>query len=915
MLMDLDLNQSINTDTINEDVKNYGEKGPHVKFNGIERDGGLTNVYETETAIPAGGVGNDDYADTFYDTRGDRYSIQWNTGFAGPDLLKNGVVVGGVRSNVIITKKWNSNDYADVMVCSDGSIVALTKPNGNNTQRIVTLNTSGVQTATRNAASGIWEGFVRDYTTTSAQVVLYRRVKNSSTNIDIVTRDEATGINVTNSSFPATWLTMDSIFIYRYKNASTVFGWLVMACGYQSYFISGAAFNGALTTLFSAKSYWSDYNDLTYGGVLFHTVTGDPGLSGTTLTMGKKVGWYTNTLGTFGVQDITYTTGAAPTKGNVAVGPGYCSANILSAGVYTAVTLSNHAGSTTPTGVAMGSTETVMDMRGGVLIGRQEWRARCNLIHSGGVAGTESPSFLSVSNLYYLGQPVSGVGSFDFQKPVTSYNYSSGVSRQLTLVFSDNGYWSFLEVMTVSRRQGFYPNLVGCEPMFKQISDNRFLISVMDPINVFNTDTMAFEMGPIDYTGGMIYNGTVAGAGNVVNYSFSSGVASMIDTGGRILAPDGVPYPLEIAGGDIGTFRPLFYFYINNIATKCGATYLLSAVNTFVNRSLVGDPNGFTYAPEDRVPPPVQSDFIGGCAVFNGVTAFLYPDFLGYVIGNYLSGNLTPFQLFSQNYVFDGAYVYYSATGPDNTLQTTSLPPSNIVARANGLRFIAISPTVAYFYSDFDRSIFVFDGGRTIQKLKRLNQLEVVNSGVYSVRDNTLLLDTANTFIWVRDGIYSEQDKKASQTNLKYYSTDDGIYIVNPSYSWIYSYESLGGSTVVPFTWQSAYYGPGNNVKSNTSAFIIRLYNVNKTGTTWNIKVRGFDGNDFWTENKTLTINASDYNSQGYAVFRVQPVNQKALGISIEISTTSTTSRDLLNQVTLEYLDDVPAIIAASRTV
>ena len=44
---EIDIKTSINTDTVEKDIKPIGATAPHIKNNGIERDGGVTNVYQT----------------------------------------------------------------------------------------------------------------------------------------------------------------------------------------------------------------------------------------------------------------------------------------------------------------------------------------------------------------------------------------------------------------------------------------------------------------------------------------------------------------------------------------------------------------------------------------------------------------------------------------------------------------------------------------------------------------------------------------------------------------------------------------------------------------------------------------------------------------------------------------------------
>src|SRR5512133_1099259 len=49
MRQEIELKTSLNTDTFDQDIKKFGEEAPNIVNTGIERDGGITNLYKTET--------------------------------------------------------------------------------------------------------------------------------------------------------------------------------------------------------------------------------------------------------------------------------------------------------------------------------------------------------------------------------------------------------------------------------------------------------------------------------------------------------------------------------------------------------------------------------------------------------------------------------------------------------------------------------------------------------------------------------------------------------------------------------------------------------------------------------------------------------------------------------------------------
>ena len=86
--VNIELGMSVNTSTVDEDVKQFGDAtAPHVKNTGIERDGGITNIYEVETTYPATGQ---------YELTEDGQTLAAETSGATRIIKQNGKTVGVV---------------------------------------------------------------------------------------------------------------------------------------------------------------------------------------------------------------------------------------------------------------------------------------------------------------------------------------------------------------------------------------------------------------------------------------------------------------------------------------------------------------------------------------------------------------------------------------------------------------------------------------------------------------------------------------------------------------------------------------------------------------------------------------------------------------------------------------------------
>jgi len=921
---DLDIFTGINIDTTPQDVKSFGENAPALAFNGIERDGGITNVFEDENAIVS------DYE--FFDSNGDLWQgVAGSSGVVGNmTVKKNGVINSLINSRIGL-----ESDYPIPSDCIDatldtttGNVIAIYPiRDGSANKTEIREYQNGILLSSRNSTVQA-AGIVRSDTVLIGDVLKFLVLDSVAA---YLVNEDGTGTEtrlpgapngtIINRLYPATY------YVYLFKNGGATSGYFISSSwdpvnflGNRIYFITGTWAGGTvvLGPWNNVNTYYVKVNSITNKETFpYFLITFDADITGTTATLGAKLGFVLNTGASFTNTNLTYTTGVGPVSVGKMSGIAYSDLNFTSGGVIRRVYLNVDNFSSGVIGFT-GTSPAVDNIHYNWDPGYSRiWiNTATNLISQPLsiripiISINNNPSTKTIVFASAVYSPVEGQGASLMGVPITE---TGGIKPEFltpeffiedhALTTRPRGHFLYFNGSNYIKKT-IGPNI---ENMFQQ-QGNALYLGTLDPASVINIKTSELNLGPNDYAGCM--NIAASNVNGILTYSIKSDFSNSLDVSVRDLHSSGA-----------------YYTEFNRIAilTSCKNTVLRdSSGGTAVTYIGTLQSLAVLYAtptttdlivPDSRIPVSLGSVITSGAANSIGQTAFLTPNYLGYELGNYILGDLTPFQLFSQNYVFDGANIYIAPMTSQNVLQTTELSPVNIAATAQGLRFIATSPTVIYFYSDYDKSLFAFDGGRTLQKIKRMNELETVIDGVYNVRDNTLILQTANTFIWVRDGVFSVQDKKAIQTNTVLYTTDEGIKIANGSYTWAYPYQDPGSSVTVPFIYQSAYFGQHNNVKSNISAFIVVVYSSSRAQTTWSIKVRGFDNTADWEETKTYTVNPEDYNTGGYARIRVQPINQKALGLSLEMSTASTSARPLINQITIEVNEDVAATIAASRTV
>ncbi len=451
--------------------------------------------------------------------------------------------------------------------------------------------------------------------------------------------------------------------------------------------------------------------------------------------------------------------------------------------------------------------------------------------------------------------------------------------------------------------------------VFQKISEKAYKVNTISPLNILSMIDQRLHVGSSDYHGQMIFESTAAPAAVATNVaSVLAGAitadplaeniySNSIDVGNKlcyITAPTAANISL------VGYRIPFGYQSIQEmISTYIADIYAFSTANDG-SELVLTDPNNPAYLEDTRLPVAIGLAYNNG-AVNNGQsTIFLKPDYDGYEIGNEAKGVYVAFQLFGTTYLFDGVTIFQANFS--NGIYGGKIE----IAPAVGMSFLAATPNQAYFLSPFDNSVYVFNGGRSLAKFQRLSQMPAVLRGIFSTRDNTLLLETATSFIWVRDEIVTQNLKSAAQTALKLYDTTLGLIIGNDSSRWRYGYSSLGGSSVVlPIIWQSSYYGQTSGQRSNLEQFFATIYSATKAAQIITAKVDAFDEKAHYAQTVTFPVKPSDYSSAGYYRFRMKPKTQKTLGTSL---TLTIPAKAVLSDVYLEYSDDAAAVVTGNAT-
>lgn len=559
-----------------------------------------------------------------------------------------------------------------------------------------------------------------------------------------------------------------------------------------------------------------------------------------------------------------------------------------------------------------------------------QFEFRLNMVRTYGSEYGTIPVMLSVGIPYSkdgqnvaIGTPISTFGEID-----PSYVPQLGSSWD-TIMWRYNGVYYRCKISDTPIR------------MIQKITSKLYKINTISPINVLNADSGLLTLGSNDYVSSTLVSSSTAIATPVAAFTASKAEWSATqDIAANTIDIGGVAAYYETDEIDSLTILPLAafvppmhlrndYYYLQQYAgTGQSANSVISAyrsdglkvtssvLSTTFQNQLIS--LGVSYVSNTTLAPlPLGIRFAGYTIGTNSsatsasfletfVTSGYHGteltiDWDGYIVGNQISKNAVSFALFNQPYLFDGDNIYKMTVSSGGV----SLPLT-VMARANGLQYMTTSPSLAFFFSPFDNSIWTFDGGYTLSKLDRLDGIGAIEEGQFSTYNSSLwvltgsYLGDSGKVMVLTDGLWSAIPRPtllvpdSNESYPRMYNTPDGVIFGNTDtwYNWKYYNKGTVGSTtsnglttvnaIEPLTLQTGYIGVGNNHRMNLSGITFAVYNENKSKITVDITVTGYDQDrSMSSEVLSFVINPTDYLFGGLYRGRVQPRIQKYLAASV----------------------------------
>lgn len=887
-IKEIALKASINTDTTINSMVPWDAQSKIAVNTGIERDGGVTNLY---TQVES----NSQYDKTFYTRNDKRVRLLFDALNNAFRVFSNNVEVGRVPPWAVKERKLLTIDANDVLATVDGTYLVLR----------LSSSLAKIQEVDANFLLIRERQFI-----TPAHVsdgMLVRNTAPSWSNVTSMVGIFANGVKLNHEIITDSGVVYSIASQTGFVNASQVFayysnGWIVSANdktdGRTFLLNSAGAQQGTYTeAVFLVANYNQGTGAVTFQGYRDVITLGTPGTYGNS---------FTPPVAPLGVWVITaLTNGLATPVAQLYTFGGY----ELNYGAGTkGVFYTNNTG--------VDRTWTIGHSTPSEIYGYLDRGADVAFkVHTIlGDAAYISASFAADG----IGVPITEIGEMSAFYYPQILKCSNGCYE---IVYRrGNGSFGSIQLSTdttLNRMQEIAPGVVKINTTSAlcvvDSNDNDLQYSG----NAYNGFViMGFDaVSPVQKGFIARYRGDWGGS---VDTNYKSTGAVLVGTPNLIVIPENISYSPNNETIDVYYGPP-----------PASLTYYRSIKDGFaqmVQSKLLGT----IYVDDLIVPPPAGAGYFDQTISLIGSTVIREPQYDGYQLLNEVQGQFLSFTLYGQLYLFDGDWIYLAS------LSANVLQSKNKVANALGLEFLAESPTTIYFYSAFDNSIYTFDGGQSVSKQTRFSQKGAIRVAAYSPYENTLAIFLDDSVIWNRDGVMTETFLPIIYP-YDVFETSAGIWISQNRFAIKYGYSTItgsggtpvividlnldggiwgdvladmydggvwgtpyadtidgapwggssGGSGVIdPLIWQTQFIGYTDKVKQSIDRFTFRVYKQDKVQTVIAFEYDAYHENGKIHETASVIIGDvnNPYDADGYAFIEFIPAQKNAIASSIKLS-------------------------------
>lgn len=935
--VEIDLSQSINTDTVAQDIRQFRPinavvqrtNSPTIQNNGIIKDGGVGELWETVySTIPnaiagyvsSGGIG-----------------LVITTPDAGATIVYNRVTFSGTTATILpITTVYeprqapnNLNVFFQRYLVSgyfDATPIALgTAPTSAlgvriSSSNVITIDEFDIITGQIYNTGNLTPPLVGIPT-----VAYLTRVGNGSDGqTNFATQISTYGIVISYGAI--------SFFVNNSGNFNLNFGpvsgpaYFIPSSG--TYIINTPASGLNLLTSTSPTTLWTTSGTIK-GGILARSFSNTTNPLITTLSTSPNLTYQLSTTGVGTSIGILSTTAAPVVTTLHSISPYGCSGLATATGIanpqsfttYITIALANNATSTytpeygCPMGsISVGSNTAFLNANStngqpGFLF----FSSAALIPNTAGIGGAMGSSINEFGDLLGCTVTPSAFTNGISGNIITAYcpNNVSGSNKSTFVSYTRvDGSIVFVDIWSPLPSSGI-GSVCGSAVTFNEISPNVVVVNDANGTIIDLNDRSKYLDVSI-YTP-MGTNNTIFGTGNLMQTGAYNKYSSSI-----------YHAPFQLSASSIAFLNP-FSTQIDVYEAPGSATpiYLASQVSAGAI-NYVNYKNGQQYVNQSLSPIVHTATYSGTIAKMLTTSAVQLPGYANYNIGNligsyippafggssgrFISQGLTGFILFGYYYGFDGVNIYVLNLSGGSTGTLVGQP--QILVKAQGLQFLNVTPTEAFFLSKFDNSLWIFNGGRSVEKVISMNQQAAIIAGYYDVYESALVVTTASGYLTMRDGIWTKNSYPAifSGSVPQANATSQGIYWTFVDSSGNFrsvrrTYAEDAAAPPLPLNYQTSYLGPGNGGVIKIERIAMQVWCSKGLRAdiqlTLNYKTTDNAGSNtsttvtLWpsgtSQTGQLTIQTPGANADGYAWFDWIPSSKYGVATSVTIQNVTST--------------------------
>jgi hypothetical protein len=220
----------------------------------------------------------------------------------------------------------------------------------------------------------------------------------------------------------------------------------------------------------------------------------------------------------------------------------------------------------------------------------------------------------------------------------------------------------------------------------------------------------------------------------------------------------------------------------------------------------------------------------------------------------------TIFTIYGYNYSFDGQAIYFLGQSDDTS-------QNSFACYALGMQFLANSGTEAYFYSPFEKKIYLFTGSITLQMADSLAREGKIIDSLYSSCEQTLYLLTDEGNVIAKTQKDMALIQKVDPNKYHFEGTDTGMVL---SGNWLFKKYRLyktDETEWLPFEYETEFIGKNNSL-IRVSNVDITFFRGNSSPISGNVYFECLSDRMPKKEKQGFTINKLDWNNS--ALFKVR---------------------------------------------